>query len=209
MEKIKITAESIPEIKVVTLTCKDGTYVQVKEHIPYDSKEALALELAMYTSVTDDAAEIMYDSYKKPLIECALVAKYYTNIDVSQMNEEKDWKILFDWLTMNGIYAKLFNAIEDDYKLVRELYMFMRCATYRSYEGSHALSMRIKKSFASILTDEDIAETIAKSEAVNNQMVDLLGAVTEKKENASTKNDKLSLDGGAVINLAKKRSKKN
>ena len=169
----------------------------------------MALELAMYTSVTDDAAEIMYDSYKKPLLECALVAKYYTNIDVSEMAEEKDWKLLIDWLTMNGIYHELFSAVEQDYKLVRELYILMRYATYHSYEESHTLSAKIKKSFASLLTDEDITESIAKSEAVNSQMIDMIGAAMEHKENQPAKNDKIALDGGAVINLAKKRTKKN
>lgn len=209
MEKIKIAAENIPNVGIITLTCKDGSHIEVKEHIPYDSKEAMALELAMYTSVTDDAAEIMYDSYKKPLLECALVTKYYTNIDVSEMAEEKDWKLLIDWLTMNGIYHELFSAVEQDYKLVRELYILMRYATYHSYEESHTLSAKIKKSFASLLTDEDITESIAKSEAVNSQMIDMIGAAMERKEKQPAKNDKIALDGGAVINLAKKRTKKN
>lgn len=210
MEKIKIDAQNIQDTCVTVLDCKDGTKIEVKEHISYDEKEAMAIELAMYTSVTDEDAAIMYDSYKKPLLECALIAKYYTNIDVSEMESEKDWKILIDWLTMNGVYGVLLDAVEDDYKMVKELYVLMRHATYRSYEESHTLSAKIKKSFASLLADEDIAETIAKSEDVNRQMVSLMGDAMSFKENQTPKNDKLSLDGGAVISLAKKpKTKKN
>lgn len=210
MEKIKIDAQNIQNTGVSVLECKDGTKIEVKEHITYDEKEAMAIELAMYTSVTDEDAAIMYDSYKKPLLECALIAKYYTNIDVSEMESEKDWKVLIDWLTMNGVYGTLLDAVENDYQLVKELYVLMRNATYRSYEESHALSTKIKKSFASLLTDDDIAETIAKSEDVNRQMISLLDDAMSFREAQPPKNDKLALDGGAVISLAKKsKTKKN
>lgn len=74
---------------------------------------------------------------------------------------------------------------------------------------ANSLSHKIKKSFSSILTNEDITETLAKLEVINEKMIDMLGVFrSHEKEQTmlqAGKQDKSKVRiGGALVNMAKK-----
>lgn len=207
MEKtMQIVKENIPEAEVVELTGMNGNKVLVEKHIPYEHKEAMAFELFAYTSVTDEENGVMYDSFKKVLLECVLVAKYYTNIDISGMDAEENMMMLMDWLVMNELYEKLMDAVHEDYQMVQKMYEMMKHSSQMDFEAGHNLSLKIQKMLGMTVDNEDLAETLAKSEEVNNTMVNLIGAY-KKQQEADRNKDKMPLGNGAVISLAKKAKK--
>lgn len=201
MEKFKITADDTIEIQNVVLSAKSGGSVEVKRHISYIEKEAMAFELSVYKMILDEDIGIAYDNYKKHLIEAYLIAKYYTNIDVDEMKTETDWAMLFDWLVCNEVYSDIKYYISDDYSFVCAIAEDMSGAMRRTFEQSRCLPYKLMKAFGSLLTDEDLSETIAKSADVNNQLVELLDAAKE----TGKKQNKVQTNSGIVVNLAKKK----
>jgi len=204
MEKIKIAFENIPEIHMVEIIGNNGDRIQVAENIPYFKKEYMALELSAFLTVADEEQQIMYDNYKYLLLESVLIAKYYTNIDVSELGNEEDWQMLFDYLTINGVYDKIREVINRDYTIVQDIAEKMLKPTRELFNRKNSLAHKVSIAFSSILDgNEDLAEAVARSEAVNNTMVDMIDAYNEQKKEKKNKN--IKLDNGAVISLAKKK----
>lgn len=204
MEKIKIAFENIPEIHIVEIIGINGDRIQVAENIPYFKKEYMALELGAFLTVADEEQQIMYDNYKYLLLESVLIAKYYTNIDVSELGNEEDWQMLFDYLTINGVYDKIREVINRDYTIVQDIAEKMLKPTRELFNRKNSLAYKVSIAFSSILDgNEDLAEAVARSEAVNNTMVDMIDAYNEQRREKKNKN--IKLDNGAVISLAKKK----
>ncbi len=204
MATVKIDKEKIPAVGLVELSGKDGTRITVKKHIPYEEKEAMALELLVYTNATDEDALVMYDSYKKILLEAVLVAKYYTNIDMTDFGEEDGWHVLMDWLTMNEVYNDLMTRTAEDRQLVTEMNRLMTESVRRTYASEHSLGTKVQKMLgADVLSDEDLFSSMAKSEEVNNVMLQLVGAYREQQK--ADKNRKMDIGDGVVLNFAKKK----
>lgn len=204
MEKIKIAFENIPEIHMVEIIGNNGDRIQVTENIPYFKKEYMALELSAFLTVADEEQQIMYDNYKYLLLESVLIAKYYTNIDVSELGNEEDWQMLFDYLTINGVYDKIREVINRDYTIVQDIAEKMLKPTRELFNRKNSLAYKVSIAFSSILDgNEDLAEAVARSEAVNNTMVDMIDAYNEQRREKKNKN--IKLDNGAVISLAKKK----
>ena len=204
MEKIKIAFENIPEIHMVEIIGNNGDRIQVAENIPYFKKEYMALELSAFLTVADEEQQIMYDNYKYHLLESVLIAKYYTNIDVSELGNEEDWQMLFDYLTINGVYDKIREVINRDYTIVQDIAEKMLKPTRELFNRKNSLAYKVSIAFSSILDgNEDLAEAVARSEAVNNTMVDMIDAYNEQRREKKNKN--IKLDNGAVISLAKKK----
>lgn len=204
MEKIKIAFENIPEIHMVEIIGNNGDRIQVAENIPYFKKEYMALELSAFLTVADEEQQIMYDNYKSLLLESVLIAKYYTNIDVSELGNEEDWQMLFDYLTINGVYDKIREVINRDYTIVQDIAEKMLKPTRELFNRKNSLAHKVSIAFSSILDgNEDLAEAVARSEAVNNTMVDMIDAYNEQRREKKNKN--IKLDNGAVISLAKKK----
>lgn len=208
MEKIKITREMIPSVEHVTIDIGNGQTLTVKKHIPYDEKEAFAYEYALYKNVEDTQNEIMYDNYQMHLIRVVLVAKYYTNIDISQMVDEADWRVLYDWMTFNSILSTIDEAIMDDYIYVEQMAQSILKSMRNIYVRDHSLQRNIMKSFGFLFSGQDLTQLISKSSAVNNDMVSLIDAKKKVEQQSAKKNNKMTLDGGAVVNLAKKRTER-
>lgn len=200
---VKIDKEKIPAAGMVEILGKDGTRVTVKKHIPYDEKEAMAMELLLYTNATDDDAMVMYDSYKKVLLETVLIVKYYTDIDLTDFGEEDDWRVLMDWLVMNEIYNELMDRTAEDRQMVTEINRLMTNATRTSYASEHSLGVKVQKLLGDdVLENEDVFTSMAKSEEVNNVMLQLVGAYREQQK--AEKNRKMDIGDGVVLNFAKK-----
>lgn len=200
---VKIDKEKIPAAGMVEILGKDGTRVTVKKHIPYDEKEAMAMELLLYTNATDDDAMVMYDSYKKVLLETVLIVKYYTDIDLTDFGEEDGWRVLMDWLVMNEIYNELMGRTAEDRQMVTEINRLMTDATRTSYTSEHSLGVKVQKLLGDdVLENEDVFTSMAKSEEVNNVMLQLVGAYREQQK--AEKNRKMDIGDGVVLNFAKK-----
>lgn len=207
-KKLKITKESIPEAEVVELEGRNGDKLEVKRHIPYGMKEVLAAELDVFLVVTDEEQQMMYNSYKRQLMETVLIAKNYTNIDVSGMGQEEDWRMLFDYLTYNGLYGQMMDVIREDYAMVKMIAEDVRLPTKELFDRKNSLAYKVSTIFGSLLDHpEDLTEAIAKSTEVNNTAVEMLGAYKEKQEETRQKNEKkgMKLDSGRVISFAKKK----
>lgn len=207
-KKLKITKESIPAAEVVELEGRNGDKVEVERHIPYGMKEALAAELDLFLIVTDAEQQLMYNSYKRQLMETVLIVKHYTNIDVSGMEQEEDWRVLFDYLTYNDLYGRMMDVIHEDYAMVKMIAEDVRLPTKELFDRKNSLAYKVSTMFGSLLdSPEDLTEAIAKSAEVNNTAVEILGAYKEKREETRQKNEKkgMKLDNGTVISFAKKK----
>lgn len=203
MDKLTITNAMIPEIHVHEYKDKDGNVFCVKTCIPYAEKELMALELSAFLMVTDEERKMMYENYKSYLLEVMLIAKHYTNIDMTNMDSEENWGMLFDYLVMNGFYGQMMDDIRDDYKIVRGISERMSKPAMTAFDRENSLSFKVSNLFGDVLDREDIATALAKTDAVNNTMVDLIGAYNEKQQREAKKD--LALQNGAVISLAKKK----
>lgn len=201
---VKIVKENIPAIGMMEITGKDGTRVTVKKHILYGEKEAMAMELLLYTNATDDETFVMLDSYKKVLLETVLIVKYYTDIDLTDFGEEEGWHTLMDWLVMNEVYGQLLEVTEEDRQIVTEINRLMTEATRTSYAAEHSLGVKVQKMLGDeVLENEDMFTSMAKSEEVNNVMLQLVGAYREQQK-AEKNRKKMDIGDGVVLNFAKK-----
>lgn len=202
MDMIKITKEMIPEVKTVVL--KD--MIEVKQHIPYEQKEIMALEYVTYINNSDDTVGVMFDSYKRELIELVLICKYYTNIDITSLDGEEGMMMLHDWIMANDLYDAIHDAVFDDYYIVEEIANDMKKHIRAVYDAQNSIGYKAKKVLGPLLETENIVDALAKSEEVNNTMVDLIGAYNKQKEAEATKPaKKQKLDSGLVVNFAKKK----
>lgn len=203
MDKLKIDSTMIPETEMCEMRDANGNVWMVKKHIPYAQKEMMALEISVYTMITDEDKKMVYENFKSYLIETMLIAKYYTTIDVAELGSEEKMQELFDYLTFTGLYDVLMETVADDYRMVRAISNRMMDPARVSYERENSLSYKISNMFGDALDADTMAQTIAKTEEVNNTMVDLIDAYREKKGRESNK--EMALGNGAVISLARKK----
>lgn len=206
MDKIMITRDMVMEPKTFEIDCGNGVVIHVVDHIPYDSKEAFAMEYAMYRNIQDDENQIMYDNYKYVVIKSLLLAKYYTDIDISNMDNEEAWNALFDFFVMSNVYEKILEITKDDMKYVEDISNNILSSVRQSYRRSNSLDYKIMRTYGFLFSGQDLTQAIAKASDVNNEMVSMIGAEKEVAKQKTKKNDKLTIDGGAVLNIAKKRT---
>lgn len=199
-ERFMVTADMIKFDEAKTVTGKDGKSIEVKTEIPYEEKEQMAKEYVAYTTVLDEENYAVYESYQTELIELLLTCKYYTNIDTDEMQDERSWKMLYDYLAANKMLEELRCVVQEDFYRVIGIGSYISDSLKKTFEAKHSLSERLLKTFGSILTDEDMAETLAKSEEVNSVMLDLIGAYKEKSANKT-----MWTGNGTVVNFSKKK----
>lgn len=199
-ERFMVTADMIKFDEAKMVTGKDGKSIEVKTEIPYEEKEQMAKEYVAYTTVLDEENYAVYESYQTELIELLLTCKYYTNIDTEEMQDERSWKMLYDYLAANKMLEELRRVVQEDFYRVIGIGSYISDSLKKTFEAKHSLSVRLLKTFGSILTDEDMAETLAKSEEVNSVMLDLIGAYKEKSANKT-----MRTGNGTVVNFSKKK----
>ena len=64
----------------------------------------------------------------------------------------------------------------------------------RSFEDKRSLSRMLMKTFGALLGTEDLTQTVAKAEALNGKLIDMLAAV-QKQPTANTGGLKLAKKG--------------
>lgn len=206
MDMIKITKDMLPEVKETVLTSDNGVSIIVKHNISYAQKEKLAIELMAYINAENEDTHTMYTNYKEDLVEMFLICKYYTNIDISDMNTEDDWKMLYDWLVFECMDEKIMSVISHDYDVVYGMAMTIIRGIQKINDKNYSLFFQLQNLLGSLLEVGDITDALAKSEEVNNTMIDLIGAYNKQKQEEATKPaKKQKLDSGLVVNFAKKK----
>lgn len=194
MDKIQLTKEALENN---TFDFKAACF------IPYKDKEEMAEELAQATVICDPDG-VAYISYRYDLARMFLIAKYYTNIDTSEWDNQEGREAIFDYMTCSdqtqSRHERMCNspAFKRDIEIVDELYSRMCSALMLKHEHTSALSYKIGKTFESVLNDQDIVKTLAQSREVNEKLVDMLGIFHK-----ATNENNLPASQG-VLNFAKK-----
>ncbi len=93
-------------------------------------------------------------------------------------------------------------TLRNDLAIIDRMYEKICAASEKVFTEKISLSHKIKTNFAAILTDESLTESLAKSQVVNEQMIDMLGALM-KNEKAQGKIPPVRV-GNNVVKLAKK-----
>ena len=217
MDKIKIDMkDAFKKADTKVITAANGTELEVVNHIPFDQKVEFAFAQTQMNLVVDEEEEVCYESYLADLNEAFLFAQYYTNIDTSDLDTEEGRKAVFDYLVNNDVYQNMRNYAADDLAYTMGLYYSLSRSAKEVFQERHSLSYKFKKSFGSLLTGEDIAETLAKSAEITDKMTEMMDAFREKQDNISLfssvgktpqdkgkRVDKMKV-AGTIINMAKK-----
>ena len=118
MEKTRINFDAFNYKSETDVRVNDDTVIRTKEMIPCDEKERFVFSLAEATLVVDEDTGITYKSYLYDVVYAFLFAKFYTNIDVSELDNEEGHKKLFDYMSNVGLIEA---AITNNSRLVNEL----------------------------------------------------------------------------------------
>lgn len=127
----------------------------------------------------DEELGLVYEAYTVELVLVICMLRYYTDLDMTEYESEEGWYTLYDILESHGILNHLLARLAPDLERVRAIYATIREASAKTFQHRHSLDYLAKKSFGSLLSTEDITETIAKASDMNNTMVDLVDAFSK------------------------------
>ena len=202
MEKQKIEFGKYADMhRETTIRGNDDTSVTVRDHIPWEQKEAMAKELAEQTVVIHDESCVFTGSNYERL-EKYMVAKYYTDLDVDGVSDGE----VADFMVNNGVWEALCACVGDDMRYVREIYFAIVGAVETTYTDDKSLTKAIRTSFPFLFTGEDVSESLAKAEANKDMIYKAIGALrdAEKQREETIDRGRLSV-GGNVISISKKK----
>ena len=201
MEKRKYDLSKYAEMCETTeIEGKDGTKVNVRNHIPYDQKEEMATEMAeILLMIHDDSC--MFTNYQRDKVEKFMIAKYYTDIDT----EDAEMTDIADFMINNELYDKIDEFVWDDLDEVRTMFRLLEKSVTKTYEDDKCITKALRTSFGFLFTGEDITESLAKAEAAKDTIYEAVNALrkVEKEREEKIDHGKLSF-GGNIINFAKK-----
>lgn len=191
------------ENKVVAIEY-EGATVNVKTWLPYSEMEDMAIEMAELTILFDDTGFACI-GHTENLVKGYLMAKYLTDLDLEDCSAEE----VYDFLTETGLYEKIDDPARELMWRVEDIYRAICNNMIDKHMLENSIGHKLQKTFGFLFSGEDVAESIAKSELINEQMIDMLGVfLNHKKEQEmlnSGKQDKSKLRvGGALVNMAKK-----
>lgn len=201
MEKRKYDMSKYADMHAeVRIAGRDGEEIIVRNHIPYEEKEKMAAEMAENMIIIHDDSCI-YQSSEFSKFKKYLVAKYYTDIDTEGLTPND----VADFMINNDIWHDVSRNAGWDYAIVEDIYRALFDSVKRTYEDDKSISKALRTSFGFLFNGEDIAESLAKAEAVKDMVYDAVGAwrkaEKEKEENIDDGTIKV---GGNIINFAKR-----
>lgn len=207
MDKIVITREMIPETETREIEMGNGVVFEVKKCIPYDMKQVMAFEMYMLVMTIDQENDLVYKSYKRQLIKTISIVKYYTNIDIQNMDSSSGWPLIHDWLISTGLYDQMNDIVRHDFDIVCAIYRDMYDMSKLIHDETHNITYHIKHMLNTNFEGKDIMQALAQAPDLNNTMVAMMDAY--KKQNASghTETGKVNAGNGMVLNMAKKKMK--
>ena len=156
--------------------------IRYLEKVSYAQIEACALEMADLTIVSDPDG-VVYRAYTLPLVRHFLAAKYFTDVEVSDVATFEDWEEVYNETELD--WAKIY---EMGWERVEEIYHLIFESIKLKHERVSSISYKVGKTLDGVLTD-DVVKTLAESREVNEKMIDLL-KLAEIGKNAKT-DDKL------------------
>lgn len=192
------------EVKTVKVEV-DGIFVEVKTWIPYSEMEAMAIEMAERILLFDEETGFACIGHSENMVKIYLTAKYFTDLDVEDCSLEE----VYDVMTRTGLFNKIEEKVMGNLWRVEDICRAMCKNMIDKYEKENSIGVKLQKTFGFLFSGEDVAESLAKSEVINEQMIDMLGVfLANKKEQEilnSGKQDKSKMRvGGALVSLAKK-----
>ena len=201
---MKIKGFVTHEINTVKVEA-NGIFVEVKPWIPYSEMEAMAVEMAERTLLFDEENGFACIGHSENMVKIYLTAKYFTDLDVEGCTPED----VYDVLTRTGLFRKIEETVMENLWRVEDIYRALCNNMIDTYKKENSLARKLEKTFGFLFTGEDMTESFAKSELINEQMIDMLGVfLANKKEqellhSGKKDNSKVKV-GGALLNLAKK-----
>ena len=187
MEKIKVDLKDY-KLETEELDLKNG--VVVKNRIPYSDKEKMAVEYINSTTSVDENLGICYTIYSSILVWNYLFLKYYTNIDVDDV---EDLTVLFDYAQAHGLMSSIVKAhVCEDIDYVYDIADVYKESVVALYEKEHSLGHQVKT-----ILSTDVDTNIAETRELIEKLTDMKGALIEKEEREKvvpfSKNMKLNL----------------
>lgn len=173
-----------------------GIDIEIKNKIPYEKKQEFAMELVGHTYSSDDDLGVMYVLPLYDLIRNYLFVKYYTNLDISNIQEDADYKALYDFAADAGLMSEdVRKFVEEDIRRMESLEWRYADAVIARYERAHSLEHMLSK-----LMNADIDTSNEETRELIEKLIDMRGALLEK-ENKPANGMNV---GGTVINFAKR-----
>lgn len=154
---------------------------------------------------TDDELGICYKMMTAVEVKTYLFVKYYTDIDVSDIQDMDGFRKLHDYCRMSGLLESIhaFVTIEDqrDIEHMEKLYWE---AIQRLYETEHSLGNTVKR-----LLNTDPDTNNAETRELIEKLIDMKGALAEKETQSNVlqfgkKKSTGVQTGGVKMNLAKR-----
>lgn len=193
LEKKKINLDVTKQLaETMTFEDKNGNNVVILCHLPYAEREQLILELAAMVLSADEETGICFENLLFDVVLNYLFVKYYTNIDVSDVNEVEDYQRLYDYCIVNEF--DFFDICKDEYMKLMDQWNTYKDCVIRMYEATHSLAHVVKQ-----MLNTDIDTNNKETRELIEKLIDMKAAYDEKQ----TKPVQV---GGTVLNFAKKRN---
>lgn len=156
-----------------TLWRNSNVEFHVMNHIPYREMEDAALEYSMLMTVTDDEREFSYPMYCREIFDAYIFAKYFTDLDIEDVGSRYNAEAVYDYLNASDIFRGY--EMPYDMETIREMADRMMENYMEMYKHDHSLTTKLGK-----LADMDWTKEMAQANDVNQNMIELLSAVTKK-----------------------------
>lgn len=167
---------------------KDGTKIQVRNHIPYADKVQMAKDVIENNVMIHDES-CCYESYNLYAEKIKMMVKYYTNINVDDIGAEE----VADFVINNDLIGQIREFIHDDYFEAEDVFISMLKAVEDTFTDDLSLKKAIRTSFGFLFNGEDITESIAKAEAARDTVYKAIEALNQKEKESEGK-----MDGGML-----------
>ena len=187
-------------MKYEELELDDG--IIVKSRIPYAEKEKMAIEYIEGSLGVDANLGVCYTIYSADLVWNYLFIKYYTNIEVDDV---EDLTALYDYAEEKGLMnPNVEYHVCLDVDIVIKIAEKYKESVIRLYEKEHSLEQQAKK-----LLNTDVDTNIAETRELIEKLTDMRGALMEKEERNNVlqfgkKKAANVASGGVKLNLSKK-----
>lgn len=195
MDELKSRLEALDSEKFEV----DG--IVVKKRLPMKTLVEIAAEIAKRCIVIEKNVGAIYESHEKVMWLYYFFAKYFTDIEVPDEDDLDGVQAVYDLIdSIEGRTVDLTNFYRAE-----EMYDDIFSALAAQTKAEHSLSTRLMTWFGSFLGDKDVAETLAKSTKINNEMVRLMGKFMQDSGKPTNRNAPLNITKNNVVNFSKKK----
>lgn len=129
----------------------------------------------------DEETGIAYEGYNAALIRAFLILAHYTDLELSEYDNPQGRYEVYDAIATHGLWDEILQIVEKDMCDVDEICWRLESSARETFARRHSLDYRLGKLFEGLLGTENLTETIAHAEGLNNKLVEMLAAYQEKK----------------------------